>query len=490
MADAQALHLYPLAGPPGRLRLWLGAYGPARPPALQWSLDGRLVEPRALRALAPIPEGTLAATAGAAYAGVFELAVTPGPHEVAVRAGGGLADQLRTAALPAAIGQTLGGGFRVLLASCYSRDSDRAGLVGRICAQLPRPDLTLLLGDQIYGDLPLREDLPEAPGPLAAALARKYRANWTRPGQHVEGGLRQLLRLAPYACVADDHEYWNNFPQRQAQLPNTWTVAGRERWARAARALYDCYQAAPDARAGTQRIDVEPLSLLLVDLRSDRREDFSRLASDETLHEIVTWVDSLIDGRNRGELRYAVLCSGQPLLSGRPPGTLRRAWIDAEMSSFDDWPRLLSELQRLTDHGIPLMYLTGDVHWSRVTQARDARSGRLALLEVISSPARLIASPMDRVAAVRNEAQALFGDAQRWYRHPAPAEPPTHFGTAARYTIGRGAVLHRRRGDQVATLDFSRAGSGLRLRIRCHGIAEDPAGAAASGIPAMRLLAW
>jgi hypothetical protein len=108
---------------------------------------------------------------------------------------------------------------------------------------------------QIYGDLPLFEDLPGDDVGVARKLGEKYRRNWFG-SQLGAGGLGPVLARAPFLCVADDHEYWNNYPFTQTQLPKTWTAKGREQWQRIAKELYEDYQLV-DAAGSTQRLEIE-----------------------------------------------------------------------------------------------------------------------------------------------------------------------------------------------------------------------------------------
>ena len=82
------------------------------------------------------------------------------------------------------------------------------------------------------------------------------------------------------AC--DDHEFWNDFPERQVQLPRTYTMEGRDALQKAATALYERYeQWANPGRApfysfaiGSPGDAVPPVSFFMADARS-QRSDFA-----------------------------------------------------------------------------------------------------------------------------------------------------------------------------------------------------------------------
>ena len=75
--------------------------------------------------------------------------------------------------------------FHVLLVSCYYQPEDRSELVSAIIGQLKgtfRPNLTLLLGDQVYLDLPTLTDYKDDTTWLADWFERYYVKNWRGPG--------------------------------------------------------------------------------------------------------------------------------------------------------------------------------------------------------------------------------------------------------------------------------------------------------------------
>ncbi|MCP5995700.1 hypothetical protein NL385_26535, partial [Klebsiella pneumoniae] len=83
-----------------------------------------------------------------------------------------------------------------------------------------------------------------------------------------------------------------------------------------------------------------------------------------------------------------LLSSGQALLIEKP-GRWSRKLADMEMPNYDDFPVLTSALAALFAQGIPVLYVTGDVHWGRIVEGRNPR-GKVMFYEVIASPSRLI----------------------------------------------------------------------------------------------------
>src|SRR5688572_26335110 len=261
-----SLVLHPRVAPPDRLRVWIGAFGTTTPGALTWTLDGAPVVANPVRPLQPSHlHGAACAT------GVFEIAgVDARSHRIAVReAGGGEAEIRSVLPVPATIPEN--DWLRVLLVSCYYRAEDR-GYLSPIIEGLPaaeRPHFSILMGDQVYLDLPTLVDFPDNEADLARRFERDYTQNWTQ-----QRGLASVLHVAPSVGSPDDHEYWNNFPHAATAIGNSWSVGGRQRWGNAAAALFDAFQTpSPAVRGQPVEIDIDPLSFFILDQRSHRRED-------------------------------------------------------------------------------------------------------------------------------------------------------------------------------------------------------------------------
>lgn len=460
------------------LQLWVGLFDTEDPPPVTFRIDGADVVAVPMSPMRPIRDAVFGPTGKPAnHRGIFRIdGRDPGRrYRVEIIAG---QDHrvLPTSTLPDALPAKLDGSFNILLCSCYYQPEDASGLLGTVASQVMlRPQLTMMLGDQIYGDLPLFEDLPEDEPGIRQKLGEKYRRNWVTP-QLGAGGLASVLARAPVVCVADDHEYWNNFPFRQTQLPNTWTDTRRGRWQRAAQDLFEDYQLAGPA-GGVQRIDIEPLSMLVVDMRSLRDEAFGRLVSDATLVEMRQWASDLIARKQAGNPSVGLLSSGQALFVSAASDSAKRK-ADAEMANYAQFEQaVMPLLEALADEGIPVVYVTGDVHWGRVAQGVDVRSGRVLLHEVIASPSRLIRVPLiDSGKEAMGSLRGIFGKRDPWPRHSNPGEVPEHLGTSKRFQLHcdvKAGEGHGQRGDHIAILSFSRAGRGVDFNVTYYAISTD-----------------
>jgi hypothetical protein len=467
------LKAYAHAAPQGQLRIWVGVFGVTTPPALRFQIDGATCQPEGL------PQGetglyVIRDHRGRNHQGLFEFKVPLGGrrHRVDVFAGA-QTYTLITQSLPDHLPGTLDGEFHLLLTSCYFQPNDGGGLLGTVVQQLRRqPDMVLLAGDQVYLDLPLFEDLPEAEDALARAVGDKYFKNWTSDTLGIPG-LAPVLSRAPVVCLPDDHEFWNNFPYKQKQLPNLWRSEVKERWKRSALALYQDYQVGGKPQAvprGAVRINVLPMRMLFVDMRCARDDQFNTLMSPDARAALMQWADDLLKAHQHGEPAVGLLSSGQALFITPPLEESKKRDVDAEMGNYREFDDVLAQIGRLTDAGIPVVYVTGDVHWSRVAKATDAISNRTLLYEVICSPSRLISTPLaDTFKEFKSLVGGIFGPKDPWPRHPALDKLPDGMGPNRRY---RPTQELGRRGDQVAVLSFT-GGANVSMSVTYYAIHDD-----------------
>jgi PhoD-like phosphatase len=467
------LKAYAHAAPQGKLKIWVGVFGVAAAPGLRFQIDGTARQPEGLPA-----DGAalhlIRDHRDCNHQGLFTFSVPGGGrrHRVEVFAG----DQqctLITQSLPDSLPGTLDGEFHILLSSCYFQPNDGGGLLGTVVQQLRRqPDMVLLAGDQVYLDLPLFEDLPEGQDALARAVGDKYLKNWASDTLGVPG-LAPVLAKAPVVCLPDDHEFWNNFPFKQKQLPNLWDSKVRDRWQRSALELYQDYQVGGQPEAvprGAIRIDVLPMRMLFVDMRCVRDQQFDKLMSPDARSALMQWAEDLLKARAQGKPAVGLLSSGQALFITPPHEESKKRDVDAEMGNYREFDDVLEQIARLTDAGIPVVYVTGDVHWSRVAKAADTVNQRTLLYEVICSPSRLISTPlMDTFKDLKSFVGGIFGPKDPWPHHPDLDKLPEGIGPGRRY---RPQQALGRRGDQVAVLSFT-GGANVQMRVTYYAISDD-----------------
>lgn len=483
------LALYPQAATaPDTIQLWIGLYddpAPQPPQVAVAQAPGAVVQ--VVSPLAPIRDDirdeagrplnhrTLVRIGGLAPGGTYNVTVTAGAEQ----------KTLGTATLPARLPSLEEGAFNIFLCSCYYQPEDASGTLSNVISKiLMRPHLSLMLGDQIYGDLPLDVDWPGGHS-MARILGEKYMRNFASRALET-GGLAKVLQRAPAVCVADDHEFWNNYPFRQAQLPNTWTQGQRDKWKAAALALYEDYQLGGERRPGLGwRLDIDPLKILVMDTRCERAADFSALLSPQGTAQFKAWAADLRAARRKGQPAFGLLSSGQALFA-KATEVSRRESQDAELGNWTQFDDLIvPTFEALAEEGIPVVYVTGDVHWGRVSRAMSPLVDAQPMIhEVICSPSTLIRVPaLDSAKTWINKGKGIFGKAERWPRHSQPEEVPDRLGQSTRFRLecklGKerpGPGFHRQ-GDQVAMLSLWRAGGGVDFRVTYFEVSPESSGA-------------
>ena len=460
---------YPLASPPGTIRLWIGVHPASAMPAVaDWRLDGVPVPAAnvtSLRAMGPVRAGELAATKAArVFTGVYEIAaVSPGTiPSLAFTVDGEVLEQ-RVRALPNRL--VLGGEpLTVLLVSCFHYTTG-SGPYQRLLPDIVRgahpPDLAIFMGDQVYLDLPTVADFENDAEWLAVKFERDYVRNW------FSGAFTAGLGLAPMAMLPDDHEFWNNFPHSSPFIQNSWAQPGRDRWETAARACYAGFQHGSGDLLGTPlALDIEPLAFLMLDSRTDRDRDFTRLLRPEASRQVADWATRVADD---SRFSAAVVVTGQSLLED-PVGTVKGGVADYALANYKEPYRdLLLALEAVAGAGKQVLLLTGDVHWGRVTTVRDRRRVPEATVfhELISSPASLVETiGSDQVATAIGVVKGWFGGNDPWPRHGDAQPPPSHLPHAnQRFRTG---PWRAHRGNQCAVLRMARRGAGVSVEYTFH----------------------
>ncbi|MDN5843080.1 MAG: alkaline phosphatase D family protein [Alcaligenaceae bacterium] len=258
-------------------------------------------------------------------------------------------------------------GLAVLFSSCFWQPDDAEGALLKACLDLiqawePTLAFKLLLGDQIYLDWP--------PDVVPWRLQRggyelvgdRYQQYWG------DDAYRAFLGLLPNLVVPDDHEFWNDYPEPQIQLPVTWQTGLRDEFAAAAREYFRAFQGFLNPEGGEQAWTIVPLapaSLFAADTRSERSQaqhGQQQIMSAAQWAALENWQHRL-----RGP---GLLAIGQPLLQSDGD------WRDHSLSNFPaEYRRLLALLRRSAtgdnEHGEPhnIVLLTGDIHFSRSTYA-------------------------------------------------------------------------------------------------------------------------
>ncbi len=350
-------------------------------------------------------------------------------------------------------------GFTMATASCYALSEDR----GDVGAGYPPSRLRfessirlrLLTGDQVYMDMdPFTGGVMsnQRPDPWAV-----YRAHWSNPGY------ASFLAATPTGYLADDHEYWNDFPHGALWLK--WAGDGLDNpTGRAADEAFTLYQTALNPAPGEEgaaceddrqfcrsfQLDVSPLSILALDCRTlrtfftDEPSGFFRRHGPEWT-ALRRWITHLSGP--------GVLSISQPPVEEPASGLARffHAMGDVNLPDYgEDFRDLWKEIFA-SEHDI--LVVTGDIHVSRVSRVDPigvpGASGR-RVYEIVASPLCHI-----RVGAEDEPDPSLSFDASGSLDLGYSANAHTLAGSA-----------HRR---MYATLEFTRFGPGIDCRVSLWG---------------------
>jgi hypothetical protein len=272
--------------------------------------------------------------------------------------------------------------FTILLASCFSSSRAGSNALGTAYLKLrekEKIDLKILCGDQVYLDDPALyflvnkhsfEDLEEI-------LLANYVKTWTQGGANspinsINPGYQYFLQNGANFFSSDDHEFWNNAPNRATLIRDSWSVKGRYNWMKIAKSLLEIFQSKHSKIA----FDVGSLSFFVADTRVGRDADRMSFMSNADLSALENWVTNLKD--------VGVLVVGQPIFSDKA-GFLKGNlgdWNLPDYAQYEDFVRILSK----TEHSI--IVLTGDVHFGRISFCQ-LKPG-VFLYELISSPTALV----------------------------------------------------------------------------------------------------
>ena len=340
--------------------------------------------------------------------------------------------------------------FNILLASCFHERRDKQGAAGAAAHALPakmRPHVKLLVGDQVYLDMPARRFArPHRPKDLAKLHLETYRRTWgqsARPG--TKKGFAALLRRGLTWCIADDHEFWNNYPQATQFLIDTTTAKRRSVWHGISRSLFNVFQAPAGISGGRpSTFDVGRLAFLTLDTRYNRGA--RSFLSTEQREKLPVWC-----ARVARQGKVGVVAISQPMFDECGTGN---DMFDRNLACFRDHTHITKIFNRCPQ---PILFLSGDVHFGRVS-AGLRHDGTVHRAEVLSSPL-----------------QNLLGKDARTKK--PPREFPlraTSRGTSLRVQVVRTTEGSQAlfRGDQFATLSFTEDSDQIEALVR-HWSADE-----------------
>jgi hypothetical protein len=273
--------------------------------------------------------------------------------------------------------------FNVFVGSCYYRRNDPQRRIPEAYMELWnqgqwRPDVKFLCGDQIYFDNPptdfltIRRDIRAW---IRQRLTNKYRTTWR--------DLDPLLSRGITYFLTDDHEYWNDYPNRQN---GAWVFATHNRddyLQRRTEAFANDFQWA----GVSEGFSIGNLNFRVLDTRRHRSLGARTFAQQQDVDSTINWLKNL---RSPG-----VLVLSSPIFVPRTENssfnfavTDGRVITDHNLPFFD--AQFLPLAHALLEAQADVVVVAGDPHFSRVAEcnvpAHPANNNRAhKIVEVISS---------------------------------------------------------------------------------------------------------
>jgi hypothetical protein len=345
--------------------------------------------------------------------------------------------------------------FTILFGSCYSQPHDTGGKVDACYQKLWssntfRPHLKLLLGDQVYVDQPAPMRGRMSSDELRRHFIPMYRRTWAR--------LHWMLEHGGNYLTSDDHEFWNDYPERPHVA--VWTLLHnslqyRRDWGNEAKNHFYAIQQPIESRI--LNIGHE-LSIFIADTRVNRARGNQRFMSANDFRSLVTWVGGLS--------APGVLILGQPFFDEAVThdNIVGLTVADHNLAYYRQYWLLLRSLLRNLSHD--LLILAGDVHFARIAdwqvKAGNARQRPIRVTEIVSS------------------GMAVLPSARAFFAIPQPATvdwPPTSMprpgdfrGGIERPLTYQRVLPRRAQGTEnhFTTLQFTKhpSGRGVRVEVR------------------------
>ncbi|MDR4519478.1 MAG: hypothetical protein R3E36_02540 [Nitrosomonas sp.] len=329
--------------------------------------------------------------------------------------------------------------FTIGLGSCFytKHDGGRAGQAFEALYRHHqyRPDIKFLTGDQVYLDIglgwyPLSED------DCQDRIADDYAESWDL--------MRSILRRGGTWMLADDHEYWNNYPFLKGINPYLATLqhdeAFKQRWEAAAKRGVQIVQQIQTLRIFNIGNDI---SFCIADLRSERTKH--GFMSDAAFQQLLNWTKQLACP--------GVLVIPQPLIAGKG---------DVNDKNLPDWPQYNELIVALQNGGHDIVVLAGDVHFGRVSQVTIGGSGN-KLIEVIASPISNLSELNGYAASKPDTSSKMFPVAPV---AGVPANPVDYLGTVTTENKWWDLRFPRpRTTEHLMTVSFYRDGQSVKMKV-------------------------
>lgn len=340
-------------------------------------------------------------------------------------------------------------GLNVAMGSCFAEEYD-GGSVSRAYTGLYRakieemsPHFNFLLGDQVYLDVGV-DSLSPVSHEIQERIAGDYANNWH--------ALRGVFKHGATWFLADDHEFWNNYPVVSGPYPFIQALRldhVKQAWERTAREAVDSIQRVKNIRFFGIGND---LSFCIADFRSRRTE--THLLEDRDFEQVLSWVAALTSP--------GVLVLSQPLAD-----TYGKE--DKKLPDYEQYHQLLRAMQQ-SSHDI--LVLAGDLHCGRICSFEfveaNAKNTRRVMHEVVASPLSNLCGPTSFAARTtcNSDRPRLFPP----YPLPGVSQGvlnyPKEWCVSTEFSMSDIRYLKDRTKEHFKTLNFQKKDGGVEVKVR------------------------
>lgn len=341
-------------------------------------------------------------------------------------------------------------GLNIAIGSCFSEQFDGGAVSNSYQAlykkYLPSisPHFTFLMGDQVYLDVGI-DSLSVKSREIRERIAGDYAQHWT--------ALHGVFQNGATWFLADDHEFWNNYPFHSGLNPFLQALhfeSVRNVWRQTARDGVNNVQNVKPVRF----INIgEDLSFCLADFRTKRTS--KKLLPPDYFDEVLNWIAQL---KSPG-----VIVLSQPVFD-------EVGDEDMKLPNYKQYKKLLRAIQH-ANHDI--VVLAGDLHMGRVASFQFNKPGTIdepgrTLHEVVASPLSNLSGPTSlaaRTTCEKSRPQTF---------PPEPIEGitskaicyPEHWCVSTEFKMADFRYLKDRTKEHFSTLNFKKTSEGLVVSVR------------------------
>src|SRR5215831_7684593 len=278
------------------------------------------------------------------------------------------------------------GALVLAVGSCYWFYAKAAALLAaRYPPRFLVPDLRFLVGDQIYLDVFSSTGIPDPF--MAPNVWQIYTQQWS------DQNFQQFLLSTPTGILFDDHEFWNDYPHGNLQLPYLSNAATRADLERNARAALQAFQLPLNLQGQASfSFAVPPLHFYVLDTRLSRTRytaNPAQFMSPQDRADVLQWLAHLPGP--------GVLVIADTLITNPSPDIQRIFHTMGDVTLGDYGEDFDALWQGIIGAPHDVLLLSGDVHYGcfgevTTNTSRYARPGpRLGkVYECISSALGLL----------------------------------------------------------------------------------------------------